>query len=77
MPYEDDLQLSFAEKFHLIQSIEYWQRESWKRLKKIHSFTHFNMIIRHYFMKREIALIRDQKQRLLQLQHAMKQEQKN
>lgn len=63
----EDLQLSLAERLKLIKGIEFWQKKRWERLKFYHNCPLLTMPVRHFFMKREIALIRAQKQRLMVL----------
>lgn len=56
-----DSKLSLAKKAELVEAIDYWQLERWKRLKRFHQLNHISMSVRHFFMKKEIELIRSQK----------------
>lgn len=62
-----DETLSTPNKILLIQAIKDRQQERWDRLKRFHSLTNINMNDRHYFMKKEIELIRGQRDRLNKL----------
>jgi hypothetical protein len=67
----EDARLRYDEKIELIKSIEYWQGERWKRLKKFHSIDCIDMKTRHYFMQQVINLIREQKERLIKLKQSI------
>lgn len=73
MNHVEDLQLSYAQKIKLIKGIEYWQQQRWKRLKRFHNMDHIQMNLRHFFMKNEINLIRNQKKRLQILKQSILQ----
>lgn len=48
-------------KAELIESIDRMQDERWERMRTIHRQNHVSISLRHFFMKREIELIRSQK----------------
>lgn len=63
-----DDKLTRHEKIELIMKwIPVRQAERWQRLKKFHSFNHIPMHARHFFMQKEVDLIRSQKIRLKKL----------
>lgn len=59
-----DLKLSFVDKINLIESIEYWQRERWGRVRKWRRFPDMPLSLKHTMLQREVDLIRSQKKRL-------------
>lgn len=59
-----DLSLTREEKHELIANIPKRQKERWERMKRMHSYSHVPMDTRHFFMKREIKLMREQRARL-------------
>lgn len=60
----EDSSLSLAEKMQLIKGIELMQSERWNRMKMFHGMDHISMKNRHFFMSKEIQLMREQRERL-------------
>lgn len=60
----DDSELPMIEKIELINGIEYWQKERWKRLRNWWNIEKLPINVKHMFVKKEIDLIRSQEVRL-------------
>lgn len=67
----NDEELSEAEKLELIYWIPVRQKERWQRMKFFHSCEKLPLNARHYFMGREIELMRDQQKRLMALKESL------
>lgn len=66
-----DHQLTLAAKLELIEGIIMMQQVRWKRMKFFHNCPNIKMGTKHFFIKREIELMRSQKQRLENLRQSI------
>lgn len=67
LPDDPDNDLTLAQKLSLIKWIPIRQMERWQRIKFWHN-TDLSMSDRHFFMRRELELIRRQQERLIKLE---------
>jgi hypothetical protein len=68
----EDSKLTIKQKLQLINSINYWQAKRWRRLKYWRNCA-LPMKDRHFFMRKEIELIRRQHERLMKLKQEVLQ----
>lgn len=64
---ESDSDLTYDQKLYLIKWIPIQQQVRWARLKTLHNQHHVTMELRHFFMQREVELIRSQEKRYSKL----------
>jgi hypothetical protein len=62
-----DLLLTVDERLDLMWRIPVRQQERWERMKSFHNIAGITNVTRHFFMSREIALMREQRARLERL----------
>lgn len=64
---DPDKELTLAQKLELIKWIPIRQQERWERMKRFHRIQGITIGTRHFFMRNEIKLMREQRERFMRL----------
>lgn len=68
LPGDPDNNLTIVQKLELLKWIPIRQKQRWERLKFWHSNSRLKMSHKHFFMRAEIDMIRQERARFIKLQ---------